>query len=578
MSIEGWRSSDADADDSASPRDLADLARAGYVILRQPYMQVTFEVHHIVDKPGYLVDYLHRSRLGRDSTSSPFPVNDLSLPNVASNEAIRSSFSSREASRSFGETLTSGARGLGLVIVTRAAVGVGSRRQYIGGRQPECEVDDDPIHGGRIFRGIARPNPTFMYETAWRFEGLICIEPSPSPLRTWHCRMMREIINTIAGLAAEIKSPILSLQSPAQIPPKELMIGPRSATDEENTLTPASSLAIRFTIAIQNPSADLVMTLSTRLEQYCQTHGLGLWLADTRLGSRQGNWRYVCAPNSDISMPAGASRHGSARKVKWCIPVTLVGPARVGSTHALTTFLSRYGGVGIASCSAVSLDDLLFIHLDISIPDINDERSLQAVSKTQAQKSSAELPAQALARMLERVGHGMYTDPHHTSALLDQAGDYRCLIGPARQVSGDAENMRMAIWFSWQTRGLEPDLATPLNGLFDALKDVRLVRRRGLVRDCSAPNIEYLVCRNSGNSILRGRGKLSVPRDAALARYPDNALESRPTNLCVSLEEAWRARMMRSDRYELKELTVAWREPWLGHWALVRLGMAIVLL
>ena len=569
MSMDKWRPIDADTGDSASPRDLADLARAGYVILRQPFMQVTFEVHHIIDQPGYLVDYLHRSRLGPDSTSPPFPADDLSLPNVSSKDVIRSSFSSHEANVSFGETLTSGARGLGLVIVTRTGVGVGSRRQYIGGPQPECEVDDDSIPGSRIFRGIARPNPTFMYETAWRFEGLICIEPSASPLRAWHCRIMREIINYISRLAAEINSPILSLQSPAQIPPRELMIGPRTATDEENTLTLASSLAIRFTIAIQNPSAKLVMFLSNRLELYCQTHGLGLWLADTRLGSRQGNWRYVCAHNSDISMPAVASRDGSARQVRSCIPITLVGPARVGSTRALTTFLSQYGGVGIAACSAISLDDLLFIHLDLSIPDISEKRSLEAVSKEQARKSSALLPSEALARMLEMVGHGRHTDPQHTSALVDQAGDYRCLIGPARQVRHGDENRRMAIWFSWQTQGIEPDLAIPLQGLFDALKDVGLIRRRDQGWNRSSPNIEYLVCRNSGNSVLRGRGKLSVLRDVALARYPDNALESRPTNLCVGIEKAWRDRMTRSDRYALRELTVAWREPWLGHWALL---------
>jgi hypothetical protein len=570
MSMEERRSIDADAGDSASPRDLADLARAGYVILRQPFMQVTFEVHHINDRPGYLIDYLYRSRPGHDLTNSPLPPDDFSLPNASPSDAIRSSLSSYGGNLSFGETLTSGARGLGLVIVTRAAVGVRSRRQYIGVQEPECDVDD-ATPGSRIFRGIARPNPTFMYETAWRFEGLICIETLASPLRTWHCRVIREVINYIALLAAEVNSPILSLQSPAQIPPRELMIGPRAATDEESTLTSASSLAIRFTIAIQNPSAKLVMVLSTRLEQYCQTHGLGLWLADTRLGSRQGNWRYVCANNPDISRPAVASRDGGARQVRSCIPVTFVGPARVGSTRALTTFLSQYGGVGIASCSATSLDDLLFIHLDLSIPDINEERLLEAVSKEQAQESSAQLPSEALARMLETVGHSGHTDPQHTSALVDQAGDYRCLIGPARQVRNGDENRRMAIWFSWQTQGTEPDLAIPLRGLFEALRDVGLIHRRDreFAWNRSSPNIEYLVCRNSGNSILRGRGKLSVLRDNALARYPDNALESRPTNLCVGIEEAWRARTAPSDRYSLRELTVAWREPWLGHWALL---------
>jgi hypothetical protein len=570
MSMEEWRAVDAAADDSASPRDLADLARAGYLILRQPFMQVTFEVHHINDRPGYLIDYLHRSRPEPDSTDPSILSPDLSLPNVSSRDVTRSSLPSHGGNPSFGETLTSGARGLGLVIVTKAAVGVGSRRQYKGGPEPECEVDD-AIPGSRIFRGIARPNPTFMYETAWRFEGLICIETLASSLRTWHCRVMREVINYIARLAAEVNSPILSLQSPAQIPPRELMIGPRTAADEESTLTPASSLAIRFTIAIQNPSAKLVMFLSTRLEQYCQTHGLGLWLADTRLGSRQGNWRYVCANNPDISMPAVASRDGGSRQVRSCVPVTFVGPARVGSIRALTTFLSQYGGVGIASCSATSLDDLLFIHLDLSIPDINEERLLEALSKEQAQKSSAQLPSEALARMLGTVGRGGYTDPQHTSTLVDQAGDYRCLIGPARQIRNSDENRRMAIWFSWQTQGTEADLAIPLRGLFEALRDARLIHKRDreFAWNRSSPNIEYLVCRNSGNSILRGRGKLSVLRDNALARYPDNALESRPTNLCVGIEEAWRARTTPSDRYALRELTVAWREPWLGHWALL---------
>lgn len=566
MSSEEWWPIAPGTADSASPRDLADLARAGYVILREPSMQVTFEVHHLVDRPGYLVDYLHRSRLGSGSTRSRFPTDDLRLPNVSS----AASFPSDEANLSFGETLTSGSRGLGLVIVTRAGVAAESRRQYISGPQPECEVDDDTVPDSRIFRGIARPNPTFMYETAWRFEALICIEPLTSRLRAWHCRVMREIINYISRLAAEVNSPILSLQSPANIPPRELMIGARTATDEEHMLTPSSSLAIRFTIAIQDPSAKLVMWLSNRLELYCQAHGLGLWLADTRIGSRQGNWRNVCAPNPDIGTPSLASRDRGGRQVRWCMPVTLVGPARVGSTHALTTFLSQYGDVGIAACSAVSLDDLLFIHLELSIPDIKKQLSFKAISKEQAQKSSALLPSEALAQMLEMVGHGRRTDPQHTTALVDQAGDYRSLIGPARPVRRDDENRRMAIWFSWQTQGIEPDLAIPLQGLFEALADVRLIRRHNqrYVWDRSSPILDYLVCRYSENSVLRCRGKLSVLRDDALARYPDNALESRPTNLCVAIEEAWRARTMRGDSRALRGLTVAWREPWLGHWSL----------
>ena len=386
MTSEQWRPGDAGTEEPASPRDLADLARAGYVILRQPLMQVMFEVHHVPDRPGYLFNYLHPLRSASDSTSFTFAVDGPEQSKDATNDATRPPFGRDNDRLRFGETLTSGSRGLGLVVVTKAGV-IGSRRQYMSGPQSECEVDDGIVSGERVFRGTARPNPTFIYETAWTFEGLICIEPLAPRLRIWHCKAMREVIDYVAGLATEADSPILSLQAPAQIPPRELMIGPISTTDEENTLTPASSLAVRFAIAIQNPSAKLVVWLSSRLERYCQSHGHGLWLADARLGSRQGNWRYVCAHNSDLSVPGPVARERGTRHVRTCMPVTLVGPARVGSTHALTTFLSQYSDIGIAACSAVSLDDLLFIHFELTIPEIRDELRLQLLARIKPKRA-----------------------------------------------------------------------------------------------------------------------------------------------------------------------------------------------
>jgi hypothetical protein len=252
------------------------------------------------------------------------------------------------------------------------------------------------------------------------------------------------------------------------------------------------------------------------------------------------------------------------------MPVTLVGPARVDSFHALTSFLSQYGDVGIAACSTISLDDLLFIHLNFSIGETREKVLYRADDTDDAIASSASPPSDALARMLEMLGHGRRSDHKRTSRLLDSAGDYQCLIGPTRLVMHTSEQKRMAIWFSWQTQGVEFDLAVPVRGLCAALADVGLIQRQAANPKWSrsSPNIEYLVCRNMGNSILRGKGKLSVARDAALHRYPDDALESRPTNLCVGVEESWRAQTARSPYVGLRELTVAWRECWLGHWTL----------
>lgn len=117
--------------------------------------------------------------------------------------------------------------------------------------------------------------------------------------------------------------------------------------------------------------------------------------------------------------------------------------------------------------------------------------------------------------------------------------------------------------------GVEPDLAIPLAGLFRALTDIGLNGKDdegNWVPD--APNIDYLICRNMGNSIFRGKGKLTIERDLALQAYPRDGLESRPTNLCVAIEEAWRARIARDGRHGMRELTVGWRECWLGHWSM----------
>jgi len=70
---------------NASTRALADLARAGNRVLREPSMQVAFEIHHLADRPGQLADIVARDPDGSG----------------------------------FAETLSSSANGVGLVIGTR---------------------------------------------------------------------------------------------------------------------------------------------------------------------------------------------------------------------------------------------------------------------------------------------------------------------------------------------------------------------------------------------------------------------------------------------------------------------------
>jgi hypothetical protein len=523
--------------DSTSPRDLADLARAGYVVLRQPLMQVTFEVHHVVDRPGYLFD------------------------RVAKNPSVEIS----NTNYGFGETLTTSAYGLGLVVVTRTTIGLGSRRPYMTGGQAQCVRDDS---GSRIFEGTARPNPSFIYESAWRFEGLISIDTLEKRIQKWHSRALREIVNEVSRLANSSRAPIISLQAPAQTPPSDAILRDIPPDREEDMLPPASSLAVRFSIALQRPSAATILSLSEQLARYCTNHGFGLWLADTRLGARTGNWFEICQSNRELSARPLSSQHEGSDHVMRCLPITLVGPARVGSTYAITSFLSQYKEIGIVACSVTSLDDLAFIHMELSFDDASTELLPDIDSRFNEKGSSAVVPDD-LNRMLNILSYDRIDDHERGGLLVSKAGDYQLLVGPSRDVLPEGGERRMAVWCSWQAQGPDIDLTIPLNGLYAAFADVGLLTKtdRNINWKVRAPNIDYLVCRDMGNSILRGKGKLSMEKDPALKRYRYDGPEPRPTDLCVSIEEAWRARTAIDGSRGIGELTVAWRECWLGHWS-----------
>jgi hypothetical protein len=537
---------------AASLRDLADLARAGSVILQQPLMQVTFEVHHVADRPGYLADRVAPAH--GDSEGSVGESNSWTEEPA------------RNPKASFGETLTASAHGLGLVVLTKTGVGVGSRRRYTSVSQTPYESENKD--GNRIFRGTARPNPSFLYESAWRYEGLICVDAAAQRIDKWHSDAIRDVIYRIAKVAHECGAPILSLQTPAQVPYSDETLRKITPDREEEMLPDAASLAVRFSIAPQRSSAATVLQISDNLRKFCVERGFGLWLEDTRLGSRTGNWFEISQPNERTTPSQQSSHAGRGMFIKRCIPVTLVGPARVGATDALMSFLGQH--IGITACSITFLDDLLFIHLELFFADTPAELLISAGEQADTEATHPGMPYEMLAGMFRAMGRDPLGDPKRTASLMSNTGDYQCLIGPAREIADGDALRRMAIWFSWQTQGVQPDLALPLDGLYGALEDVGLLSKSTSKQhwNTDAPSIDYLVCRNIGNSIFRGKGKLSVVRDSALQSYPTDGLESRPTNLCVAIEEAWRARTARDGRHGVRELTIGWRECWLGHWSM----------
>ena len=65
--------------------------------------------------------------------------------------------------------------------------------------------------------------------------------------------------------------------------------------------------------------------------------------------------------------------------------------------------------------------------------------------------------------------------------------------------------------------------------------------------------------------MVRGKAKLAVPK-SVLRQFSSGGVELPASKLCASLEEAWKAHVDQSGVDGVSELTVAWRESWLGHW------------
>ena len=132
----------------------------------------------------------------------------------------------------------------------------------------------------------------------------------------------------------------------------------------------SASIAIRFRIALDRPRADVRLQIADRLARHCEERGLGFWLGDTRPGYRTGNWFLVHPHNRKVARATyrrDADQRRAGNAADGCLPVTFVGPARPGTTHAILSFLGQYPQIGVLACSMTPLDELAFLHLQLAV-------------------------------------------------------------------------------------------------------------------------------------------------------------------------------------------------------------------
>jgi hypothetical protein len=522
---------------AVTARVLADLARAGHRVLDEQSMQVEYEIRHGVDRPRTLAAAVEQ------------------LPDEAM----------------FAEVLASTAHGSGLIVGTR----VGQSRPPGPARGYRSWLESVECTDFRAsFRGSETPNLTFRHESAQQFEGIICVEDEPRKMLLRHGLAVLDALRYIAETGLHADAPLLHLQCPAQLPPNTFTdtgpSGGRSAGPARS-----SSIAIRFALALDRPSADLRLQIADRLARYCAERGLGLWLQDTRAGYRIGNW-FLVVPHDTTqarrSYPRAADHRGASNAAQGCLPITFVGPARPDATHAILSFLAQYPELGVLGCTTTPLNELTFLHLLLAVNGATRPRITavnQALAELRAAHADLDATLRSLVPHLLRDADSAPAGRDHVEHLIGRAGDYRTAFGPALHVAADHVTRRVPIWLSWQLPFHPDRLRLPLVCLQRAVDRLDLTES-----DVSAagrgeptahvPSVEYLTGHEIDRTFLWGKAKLSVSKNLVERRFagPPGA----PARLSAELQRAWAAELVEAGHSGRPgELSISPHESWLEH-------------
>lgn len=514
---------------------LADLARAGFELTRRPGAEVNFIVQHAPDSDGLLLRTLEQ--YSRPSDSPRFDD-------------------------AFSETVTSALNGLSLI----AVVAQTERPSHPG-------VGND--RSGRTWLRRTNPNPTFLYDRAQVFEGLFVIAVDRDQPTLQDSMIVRELVLRIADLAVYYKAPILSLAFPEPVPPNAT----ESPAPKRNGWPRARGLGVRFSIALRSPTMEVRSSIVQRLLGFSSK--VGLAVRSPHPGARAGNW--ISVREVDIAQ----NHEGS--DAKWpdvVVPATFVGPAKVGSTHAIVSYLDQWGdAVGINGCSVVSLDDLAFIHLQLRVRGEASTRAywsgrLGHVCDSNSQSSRMGL-TDRLGEVLEEIC-GFRPDVDLPEEVYSRAKEYHSFLGPPSRMSRASSATRVlmnrasarvkaasgeersAIWVSWLAGRTLSALTEPLSKLESAFTAALGDRDE---RVCPVYGIESLVCQEVSDGRLRATGRLSVADpvlDSFRRRFGESE-EAFPAKVCRVVEDEWRGLL--DGKFPVIELTVSWRELWLGHWS-----------
>lgn len=511
----------------------ASLARTASIALADNALGLGYAISHNADRPWYFLDVLESAN--RDAASF--------FGRPGSADAV------------WTEAMGSAAFGCAaLVLVTRTG-SVRERVSYADVAERFAVIEDRTV---QAFMGTALPNPSFLYRGS-RYTEVFLRIPTQGQYDLSDALALAAVLRELSAAAVEQHAPILFLQSPAAAPgrsPQQVLEDdlPADVTNDAPWRR-SQAFGVRFAIGLDPLGARGRMSFFSRLGEFATRRGLAVWLGDRRGDRRGGQWFRTVGAVEQRYQDWVSDCFGSCVGVlpTHGYPVTVVGPARVGSSHEIFSRLASVG-VPILAASIAALEDLAIIHLVVPV-----KRSSDGVSPLDQRRAGPV--DELLTRFVGRHGAALVSSivPGDEQAFR-VAVDYVAYGGQLVRIHPYESGNERAVWCAWQV----PNSATALSDVLAALMAAITV----VTGAATSASIDYLLSRRVSNGALHGRCKLAMLGSVVGSIVVPEGRNSR-NEMCQRIESAWRSGLSEGIGSSQVEVEVAWRELWLGRWASV---------